>query len=222
MRTTVWFIRSGQSVFNQQRRYHGQSESELTVLGIAQIQQAVVQVRRQHLTALYCAPQRVAMQSASFFCTAQHITPQPDAAWADQALGQLSGLTRAEARVQQPELYALRMRDPVRGRAAGTESIADVAQRCVQGWTRLLALHRGQRIAVVTHALPIQMVLCAVLGTPLPTSWMWRIDNGSTTCLDVYANTVIVRCINQTAPVTREHIDSAVRAHGQTPTEKPQ
>jgi broad specificity phosphatase PhoE len=49
--------------------------------------------------------------------------------------------------------------------------------------------------------LPIQIVLCYLLQQPLPNHWMWRIEYGSLTGIDVYNGTPIVRCVNDVPPV---------------------
>jgi broad specificity phosphatase PhoE len=209
MRTTVWFVRAGQSQFNQQRRYQGQTDSPLTTMGIAQAQAIVVQLQRQNITALYVAPQQSTLESAAYLAQARNLVPHPDVAWADQQLGAVSGLTRREALEQHFAVMRMRMHDPINTKTNDSESIAEVSQRCLAAWQHLLTVHRGQRIAVVTQALPIQMILCAVLGTPLAKWWTWRVDNGSVTGVDVYGDTVIVRCINQSVRLTRNHIDAA-------------
>lgn len=220
MRTTVWFVRAGQSQHNQQRRFQGQTDSPLTTLGIAQAQAVVVQLQRQAITALYVAPQQSTLQSAVYLAQARNLVPHPDAAWADQQLGAVSGLTRREALAQHPAVMRMRMYDPVNTRTIGTESIADVSQRCLAVWQHLLTTHRGQRIAVVTQALPIQLILCAILGTPLAKWWTWRIDYGSVTGIDVYGDTIIMRCINQTMRLTRDDIDAARQSAQGTASEE--
>jgi len=40
-------------------------------------------------------------------------------------------------------------------------------------------------------------VLCALLRVPLQNHWMWRMDYGGWTAIELYNGTPIVRCINQ-------------------------
>ena len=209
MRTTVWFVRAGQSVANQHRRFQGQSNSGLTTLGIAQMQQAAAELRRQKISSIYSAPQQGTHESAAYIAASQRLLPQWDGAWADQNLGRLTGLTRHEAQKQFPVEMALRVQNPVHGAAPDAESVSDVSRRCIVAWDGLLRRHRGQRVVVVTQALPIQMILCAVLGTPLAQAWSWRMDNGGLTCFDFYGQTAIVRCINATVSLQRADIDAA-------------
>jgi len=82
------------------------------------------------------------------------------------------------------------------------ESLAQVAARVIAAWHTLLQVAAGERVVVVTQALPIQIVLCYLLQQPLTNHWMWRIEYGSLTGIDVYNGTPIVRCVNDVPPVT--------------------
>ncbi len=211
MRTSIWLVRAGQSRANAERRFHGQSDSPLTPLGSAQSAQVAVQLRRQRIEAVYCAPECVTQQSAQFLTPLCRRAPVVDTSWTDQGLGVLTGLTRAAAYRDWPTIMAERLRDPLHAVAPEGESLATVAERIVAAWQQLVTRHRGQRVVVVTQALPIQILLCALVGTPLLQHWSWRIDNGSSTCVDLYGTTAIIRCVNATTALTRADIDAPQR-----------
>ncbi len=63
-------------------------------------------------------------------------------------------------------------------------------------WRRLGYAHPRQRVVVVTHATPIQVVLCMLTGVPLRDHWRWRIDLGSVTAIDCYPSATILRAVN--------------------------
>jgi broad specificity phosphatase PhoE len=79
--------------------------------------------------------------------------------------------------------------------------LAQVAHRVLHGWRALLQVAAGERVVVVTQALPIQIVLCHLLQQPLTNHWMWRVEYGSLTGIDLYNGTPIVRCVNDVPPV---------------------
>jgi 2,3-bisphosphoglycerate-dependent phosphoglycerate mutase/probable phosphoglycerate mutase len=211
MRTSIWLVRAGQSRANAERRFHGQADSPLTALGSAQSAQVAVQLRRQRIDAVYCAPQRATVQSAALLAPVCRSTPVIEAGWADQGLGVLTGLTRAAAHRDWPQSMADRLRDPLDAVAPGGEALATVAERIVVAWQQLVTRHRGQRVVIVTQATPIQIILCALVGTPLLQHWSWRIDNGSSTCVDLYGTTPIIRCVNATTALARADIEATQR-----------
>jgi len=68
-------------------------------------------------------------------------------------------------------------------RAHGGETAADLWNRIDAAWRDLLRDWRGERVLVVTHAAPIQLLVCAALGplheharTPIPLGSLTRLD----------------------------------------------
>ena len=201
MRTTIWLARAGQSALNKQRRFMGQSDSSLTDYGELQAQALVAGLRRQRITQVYSAPQAAIIACATVVATARGCAVVPVPAWADQAMGDWQGLTWREASQRFPRDSAARLRDPLHAPPPGGESLAQVATRVLEGWHSLLQVAAGERVVVVTQALPIQIVLCHLMQQPLPNHWMWRIEHGSLTGIDLYNGTPIVRCVNDVPPV---------------------
>ena len=101
-----------------------------------------------------------------------------------------------------PDEAVARFADALHGRATGGESLAEVERRVMDGWRTLLQQHPGGRVLVVTHATPIQLVLCRVSGMPSALHWRWRVDLGSLTALDVYGGGAIVRMVNEVPRLT--------------------
>lgn len=66
---------------------------------------------------------------------------------------------------------------------------------------RPAAQHDGGHILIVTHATPIQLLLCAVFKLPFDQYWQFRIDLGGVTNLDVYPAGAITRMINEVPPL---------------------
>jgi broad specificity phosphatase PhoE len=201
MRTTIWLARAGQSVLNKQRRFMGQSDSPLTAYGELQAQALVAGLRRQRITQVYSAPQSAILTSATEIATARECVVGHVPMWADQAMGAWQGLTWREASQQFPQDTIARMRDPLHAPPPGGESLAQVAARIIAAWHGLLQVAAGERVVVVTQALPIQLVLCYLLQQPLTNHWMWRSEHGSLTGIDLYNGTPIVRCVNDVPPV---------------------
>jgi broad specificity phosphatase PhoE len=197
MRTSLWFLRVGQSVYNRRRAFMGQADGGLTRLGQAQVHAAIEMIRRQRITRVYAAPQLICQEAAQIAVTQWQVPVTTETAWADQNLGQWTGLTWREAGRRDPAMMQVRMTDPVQSAPPGGESLAQVAERVMQGWRQLQQVAHGQRVIVVTAGLPIQIVLCTLLRVPLQNHWMWRMDYGGWTAIELYNGTPIVRCINQ-------------------------
>ena len=201
MRTTIWLARAGQSELNKQRRFMGQSDSPLTAYGELQGAALVSGLRRQRITQVYSAPQAAPSRCAAVIAVAHNCGVVQVPMWSDQEMGLWQGLTWREASQQSSRDSAARLRDPLHAPPSGGESLAQVAARVIAAWQGLLQVATGERVVVVTQALPIQIVLCHLLQQPLTNHWMWRIEHGSLTGIDLYNGTPIVRCVNDVPPV---------------------
>lgn len=198
MRTAIWLIRHGQTPLNKQRRYQGRTDSPLTPFGMQQAQALARRLQRIPLTVAVISPCKRARATATTVLQGRSASIVEDARWSETNHGRWEGLTYAEVCALFPEEAVARFADALHGRAQGGESLAEVNARVLEAWNSLLHDYRGGRILVVTHATPIQLILCSLTGLAPTDHWRWRIDLGSLTAIDVYASGPIVRVVNET------------------------
>jgi 2,3-bisphosphoglycerate-dependent phosphoglycerate mutase/probable phosphoglycerate mutase len=196
MRTSIWLVRHGQTELNKARRYQGASDSPLTPYGQQQVAALAARLRRMPFRAVVASPCGRAQATAEAIVGARELLFADDARWAEVNHGRWEGLTYAEVRARYPHEAGARFADALHGRASGGESLAEVAQRVGDGWRALLHANPGGRVLVVTHATPIQLVLCMLTAMPPTLHWRWRVDLGSVTALDIYGNSPIIRMVN--------------------------
>jgi len=197
MRTSIWLVRHGQTEFNKQRRYQGVADSPLTHYGLLQAHALARRLRRIPFKVAVVSPCLRAQVTAETILADRDAAIVDDPRWRETNHGRWEGLTYQEVRARFPDEAAARFADALHGRPAGGESLAEVAQRVVEGWRALLQQHSGGRILVVTHATPVQLALCLVSGMTPTLYWRWRIDLGSVTAFDVYGGGTIVRMVNE-------------------------
>lgn len=198
MRTSVWLVRHGQTRSNLERRYQSASDSPLTPYGQLQSAALAHRLRRVPFGAAAVSPtERTRLMAGAILAGRAGVQARLDPAWAETNHGRWEGLTYREVLGRFPDEARARWGQGIHGRAQGGESLAEVYARIVEAWQRLLREQLGRRVLVVTHATPIQLVLCACFGLDPAQHWHWRVDLGSVTCLDVYASGVIVRMVNE-------------------------
>jgi 2,3-bisphosphoglycerate-dependent phosphoglycerate mutase/probable phosphoglycerate mutase len=197
MRTSIWLVRHGQTELNKARRYQGATDSVLTPFGLLQAEALAHRLRRIPFGAGLVSPTRRAQETAEAILADREALILDDARWAETHHGRWEGLTYSEVRERFPEEAKTRFADALHGRAQGGESLAEVAERVSAGWRALLQEYPGGRVLLVTHATPIQLVLCAISGMAPALHWRWRIDLGSVTAIDVYGGGPIVRMVNE-------------------------
>lgn len=197
MRTALWLVRHGQTPLNKQRRYQGRTDSPLTSFGVLQAQALARRLRRIPLTVAIISPCKRAHDTVAEIVRGREIPVVEDVRWSETNHGRWEGLTYAEVRARFPEESAARFADALHGRAQGGESLVEVNARILEAWHSLFHAYPGGRILVVTHATPIQLILCHITGLAPTDHWRWRVDLGSLTAIDVYGGGPIVRTVNE-------------------------
>ncbi|NNJ12548.1 histidine phosphatase family protein [Chloroflexales bacterium ZM16-3] len=198
MRTSVWLIRHGQTEANRERRYQSHSDSPLTSYGQRQVAALAKRLRRIPFNLIITSPrERTRLAAEAIAADHKGAALREDPAWAEANHGRWEGLTYKQVLARYPAEARARWLGGIDGKAEGGESLAEANARIVAAWQSMLREHPGGRILIATHATPIQLILCASLGTPPQEHWRWRVDLGSLTCLDVYPSATIIRMVNE-------------------------
>ena len=196
-RISITFVRHGQTEANRARRYQGRGDSPLTAYGERQGAALATRLRRTPFNTVIVSPAARTQTMAAAICAGRAVLPSDDARWRETDHGRWEGLTYAEVTARYREEAAQRFGDALDGRALGGESLAEVHARVAAAWNALLHDHPGGRVLVVTHATPIQLILCGIGNLPPTLHWRWRIDLGSLTMIDLYGGGPIVRTVNE-------------------------
>lgn len=197
--TDVWLVRHTQTDWNQARRYQSRSDRPLTPFGCARAAAVAYRVRRIAFSAVISSGLSRTDQLAAEVVAqqARPLSVRRDERWREADHGCWEGLTYPEVARQYPAQSQARFADAWQSRAHGGESTADLWARVQAVWDDLLRQHDGGRILIVTHATPIQLLLCALLNLPPSQYWQFRIDPGGITNLDLYPSAVITRVLNE-------------------------
>ena len=166
---TVHLVRHGQSTWNLQHRVQGQrTEPDLTDLGRLQAIEVARALAGVTPVLLLTSDLTRAVHTADVIGSALRREPIPTPLLREQALGELEGLTTAEASAR---LAGVDLADPA-VRYAGGESRLDVAAS---------ELAPTDEIVLVSHGDTIRIAIALLLGEDQADA-PWRpIDNGSVT-----------------------------------------
>lgn len=126
-----------------------------------------------------------ARQTGAAAARALGVRAEVDADWDEQAFGVWDGLGFGVINERFPGDPA-RMRSEEDFRVEGGETHLELAERINAARGRAVA--RGGTVVVVTHRMPILVVLRSLLGLSLGHAWLLAADPASLTQLDVYAD----------------------------------
>lgn len=201
--TDVWLVRHPQTDWNKERRYQSRSDRPLTDFGLLRLDAIAQRLRRIGFSTIITSGQTRTAEVARAVAAQQLRPPQiiADQRWQEADHGAWEGLTYNEVTTQYQAQTRQRFADSWNSRAHGGESTADLWQRVQAAWNDVLRQHNGEHILIVTHATPIQLLLCAMLNLPFEQYWQWRIDLGGITNLDLYPSGAITRVINEVPPL---------------------
>ncbi len=157
MATTIYILRHGQTTSDQEDRYGGWHEDDLTEQGMAQTEAAVTKLLNLGIERILCSPLRRARQTGGIVGEALGLEVETWEGWKEHnCYGILTGMTKAEARDRHPDLVEI-VHDQVLT-LPGKEPYPDFMARLAKALKETASLPE-QTILVITHSGPIR-TLC--------------------------------------------------------------
>ena len=174
--TTIYLIRHGEIDCSSPRRFIGQLDLPLTQSGQKQIEALAGTMSTLAPDHILASPLQRCQQSAAIIarhCGIRYETVQD---LQEIHLGQWEGLTVDEVRHRFPGVYENRGRDFANFTPADGESFSDLQRRVWPVFAE--SSGRGQKIALVTHAGVIRVLICQILAIPLERIFQIELDYG--------------------------------------------
>lgn len=175
--TEIIFVRHGETLWNQERRYQGQLDSPLTELGRRQAKLTAAHLAQGRIDAVYTSDLKRARMTAAAIGAQQGLTPQTDPRLREMSFGVWEGLKRAEVVEKYPEIFFARDADILSVRVPGGELPGEVLLRFRAFLGECVAQHQTGRVAVVSHGAGLRFALAGMLAMPLEKSYCLRLDN---------------------------------------------
>lgn len=190
----VWLIRHGETDWNAQRRWQGQSDVPLNDLGRRQAEALAARLRRQTFDAIHSSDLSRAHETARLVFPNQTIVPEPRLR--ELNFGSFEGKTWDQLQESDAAMLKRWREDPYACQPPGGEHFGQVVSRAKAWYQELPA--QG-KIAAVAHGGVIRALTYAITGTPAGAGWGFSFDNGSVTILQRFQTTTILKRVNDTA-----------------------
>ena len=172
--TKVVFIRHGQTEWNANRRYQGQSDVPLSAAGEEQARLLAVNFPVEHLDAVYSSDLQRAMFTAKGVADRFGLSVCPEPAFRELCFGKWEGLTYEEIASQWPEAMVHFIKSPDVMIIPDGETFPAVQERAIKRLHELIAMHEGQTIAITAHGAVLRTILATALHMPLKYLWSIR------------------------------------------------
>ncbi len=159
MTTTLILVRHGQSEANLARVFAGHTDIPLTEQGHLQAENTAAFLKDYPISAIYSSDLLRSMQTAAPTARMHGLSIRPDRALREVFAGEWEGRAYAELMETYAEGYRVWREDCGRAHPAGGERVTDLAARIYAAVDRIALAHRGECVAIFTHATPIR-ALC--------------------------------------------------------------
>jgi broad specificity phosphatase PhoE len=165
----LWLIRHGQTDWNLEGRYQGQSDVPLNATGLAQAEVYAASLDGRPFAALFSSDLARAFQTACIIGARVDLPVHTDARLREINQGQWQGRTLTEIRAiynegAQSKAGAI---DPAETRAPGGESVLEVSQRMASAADDIARAYPVGRVLVVSHGLALATLYCQANGIVL-------------------------------------------------------
>ncbi len=178
-KTTVIFIRHGETEWNLTYRLMGQLDSQLTIRGLAQGKAIAQRLSKEQFSTLYSSDLGRAYYTTEFIseATKKKIVIEKDLR--EMNMGIYQGLTKHEMLIKYP--YEMRQFETL-GQAytlPKAENILDKDERVKRVMNKIAQRHIGEKVVVVSHGGILTSFFEFVLDLSPASTWRFQRFNGS-------------------------------------------
>ena len=208
--TEFWVVRHGETTWNVDGRYQGQTDVPLSHIGVLQAATLAERLTGQHFDAVYSSDLTRASQTAAM--VAERLAGAPsvqfDPGLREIDVGQLSGLLVSEIEARYPEFLGDLRADPWQTRRPGGESMADLFGRSGAAFQALRRRHPGGRVLTFTHGGVVRVAVGLALGGVPAHAWArLSVTNTSVTRILLGEDSGTLLCFNDEA-----HLENLIDA----------
>lgn len=196
----LWLIRHGETTWNAEKRIQGQSNSQLSDLGIKQAKSLAPRLKDIDFDYVYASDLDRATHTARLALPGAE--PMLDKRLREIHFGVLEGKCHAEFNDTEAKLYAFYKEDPYERRIEGGECWRDLGDR-IESWLKELP-KEGKAVAF-SHGGTIRSALFRLIGYPENYEWT-----------AFFANTGITRILIEEGLVTLITVNDHAHIEGLT------
>lgn len=162
--TELYITRHGETMWNQEGRFQGRQNSDLTARGREQALSLRRVLDEADIDLILTSPLQRALETAQIARGDRPIPILILDSLMELDLGQWEGELLDELRSREPEAYHDYWHDPFRFEPRGGESYEAMISRLGEAMEEILALAEGKRALVVTHGMALMAILHHVTG----------------------------------------------------------
>ena len=193
----LMLVRHGETEWNVQRRYQGQSDVPLSELGVRQAELVAERLVDQKIDAVFASDLKRAWETAQIIVAKNGLNILSEPRLRELKFGILEGLTFDEAQEQYPELIAAWLGD-FHQTPQGGETIDLFNARVISLLEDLKREHDEQTVLLVAHGGPLSEILRIVLELSPQKRWYLELENASLSEVLIAEDFISLKRLNDT------------------------
>jgi len=193
---TIILVRHGESSANRERIIAGQSDSDLTRLGVKQARRAAVYIKARFspVDIVYSSPLKRARSTAQPIARRLKAPIIEDHLLQEADFGAWEGLGKID--LQSTPQWTKYAKNPFFFQIPGGESFQDVKKRVEEFRQMMDAKNDWNTAVVVTHYTPVVFFILGVLGNGDASKAPFKIDNASLSVIEKIEASEYIRVLN--------------------------
>jgi alpha-ribazole phosphatase len=189
-------IRHGQTNWNLEQRFQGQSDIPLNETGRKQADALADRLSAEHFDFVYSSDLQRATETANIICRSGF---QPDPRLREVHFGDWEGLTYDEIKLKYPTTLFAWESDIYKNAPPNGETLEQLVVRIQSVLDELCAKHQDHTVLIVAHGGVLQTMICLALKL-LPTMyWQFHLSTASLSEVAFYPAGAILNSLNDTS-----------------------
>ena len=203
-------IRHGQTEWNADGRYQGQSNVALSDTGRKQAKFLAERFPVKHLDAIYASDLERARETAECVGEKLGVLVRPEKAFRELSFGDWEGLTYQQITARWPEESHKLFTAPDELEIPNGETFQALQKRALSKINKLCIEHVDQTIGIFAHGAINKTILAGLMHIPLHYLWSLRQDNTAVNILRLDDGYVTVELINSTSHLGEDMISQGL------------
>ncbi len=211
MPTRLILIRHGQTEWNADGRFMGQTDIGLNEIGQAQAEAVARRLTDEHPTAIYTSDLQRARQTAESIQQAlmggEPAQPSPtlitEKRLREMHFGEWQGLTYPQIQSRYPEAAEAWETNMLINAPSGGETVTQVSERVRQAYEEIKRTYPEETVFLVAHGGTLQILLCTALDIGIDKFWQFTLNNTSVSELIIFPEGAILGLFNDTCHLGR-------------------
>lgn len=208
MAARLLLARHGETTWNADDRFMGQTDIGLSEAGEQQAMRLGTRLMREPIEAAYASTLTRAWRTAEVALRDRNVVVTRDPAWSEACYGAWEGHSWQEVIDRDADLVARRRADLANVAPPGGETFLQLQRRLVEAIDALRLKHDGATVLVVAHGGPLRVLAAWCVGLGPEEQGRFVIDNGGLSAIQLDDNGGIIEFWNDTAHLREDGLDS--------------